>query len=54
MPPNTINYKSTAIDKIHALMDGAPIPCALNNELGDITFLNKSFIETLGYTLKDI
>ena len=40
--------------KLHALMDGSPIPCALNNEKGEITFLNKSFIETLGYTLEDI
>jgi len=35
-------------------MDGAPIPCALNNEIGEITFLNKAFIKTLGYTLDDI
>lgn len=42
------------LERVHALMDGAPIPCALNNEIGQITFLNKAFIKTLGYTLNDI
>lgn len=41
-------------NKIHSVMNGAPIPCALNNEHGEITFLNKAFINTLGYTLEDI
>lgn len=49
-PPND----PIATNKLHALMDGSPIPCALNNEKGEITFLNKSFIQTLGYTLTDI
>lgn len=41
-------------DKTYAIMDGAPIPCALNNEHGQITFLNQAFTQLLGYTLKDI
>ncbi len=35
-------------------MDGSPVPCALNDEAGNITFLNQAFTEILGYTLDDI
>ncbi len=54
MTENVSSCHECKIERIHALMNGAPIPCALNNEAGEITFLNKSFIKTLGYTLKDI
>jgi len=37
-----------------AIIDASPIPLAINNEQGDITFLNNAFITVLGYTPKDI
>lgn len=40
--------------QMQAIMDGFPVPCALNDEQMNITFLNKAFIETVGYTPNDI
>ncbi len=40
--------------KMYAIMNGSPIPCALNDDYGNITFLNQAFINTLGYSLNDI
>lgn len=40
--------------QMQAIMDGFPVPCALNDEQMNITFLNKAFIETVGYTTDDI
>jgi len=36
------------------IIEASPIPLAINDEFGNITFLNHAFIKTLGYTLKDI
>lgn len=46
--------KTTQNTQMYAIMDGSPIPCALNDEHGNITFLNQAFIDTLGYSLNDI
>jgi diguanylate cyclase (GGDEF)-like protein/PAS domain S-box-containing protein len=46
--------KAVQNTKMFAIMDGSPIPCALNDEHGNITFLNQAFIDTLGYSLNDI
>lgn len=36
------------------IIDATPIPLAINDARGNITFLNHAFIQTLGYTLNDI
>ncbi|MFZ2540995.1 MAG: EAL domain-containing protein [Gallionella sp.] len=40
--------------KFRAIIDASPVPQALNDEQGNITFLNPAFIQTFGYTLQDI
>lgn len=37
-----------------AIIDEAPVPFAINDALGNITYLNKGFIQTIGYTTDDI
>jgi len=37
-----------------ALMDGSPVPSAVNDDTGKITYLNTAFVETFGYTQLDI
>lgn len=36
------------------IIDASPIPYALNDDHQNITYLNKAFINTFGYTLEDI
>ncbi len=40
--------------KLYAIIDSSPIPKAVNDEHQNIIFLNKSFVQLFGYTLKDI
>lgn len=40
--------------KLRSVIEATPVPLALNDERGNITYLNKAFIETLGYTIDDI
>lgn len=40
--------------RFSAIIEASPIPMALNDEQGNITYLNKAFIQTIGYTLNDI
>lgn len=40
--------------KFRSVIEATPVPLALNDEQGNITYLNKAFIETLGYTIGDI
>jgi diguanylate cyclase (GGDEF)-like protein/PAS domain S-box-containing protein len=37
-----------------AIIDASPVPMALNDEHGNITFLNRAFCQQTGYTLSDI
>jgi len=37
-----------------AIIDEAPVPFAINDARGNITHLNKGFIQTIGYTTEDI
>jgi PAS domain S-box-containing protein len=37
-----------------AVIESSPVPMALNDIHGNITYLNTAFIQTLGYTLNDI
>ncbi len=37
-----------------AIIDASPVPLALNDEHGNITFLNKAFTQVIGYTANDI
>jgi len=37
-----------------AVLDACPVPCALNDEDLNITYLNKAFIDIVGYNLEDI
>lgn len=40
--------------KLQSIIDAAPIPFAINDDQGNITYLNNAFIQTLGYTRDDI
>ncbi|MBI5397387.1 MAG: PAS domain S-box protein, partial [Verrucomicrobia bacterium] len=40
--------------KFRAIIESSPVAMAVNDEHGNITFLNRKFIETFGYTLADI
>jgi len=37
-----------------AVLDACPVPCALNDDEQNITYLNKAFTDIVGYTLEDI
>ena len=37
-----------------AIIEATPVPLALNDEQGNITYLNKAFIQTIGYTTDDV
>lgn len=41
-------------ERYSTIITASPVPLAINDEHGNITFLNRSFIQTLGYTLADI
>lgn len=40
--------------KLQSIIDASPIPHALNDNQHNITYLNRAFIDTFGYTLEDI
>ncbi|NBQ69737.1 MAG: PAS domain S-box protein, partial [Nitrosomonadaceae bacterium] len=40
--------------RLYAIIDTSPIPKAINDDQQNITFLNKAFVQTFGYTLDDI
>lgn len=40
--------------KSRAIIDAIPMPLALNDEQGNITYLNAAFMQTVGYTTADI
>ncbi|MBF0185901.1 MAG: PAS domain S-box protein [Magnetococcales bacterium] len=40
--------------RLRAIIEALPIPVALNNEQGEITYLNPAFVATFGYTSEDI
>lgn len=41
-------------NRSRAIIEASPLPLAINDADGNITFLNQAFIQTLGYTLSDI
>jgi PAS domain S-box-containing protein len=40
--------------RLRSVIDASPVPFALNDERGDITFLNPAFVRTFGYSNHDI
>ena len=40
--------------RFRLIIEASPVPLAVNDEHGNITFLNRKFMETFGYTLADI
>jgi len=40
--------------RVRAIIEASPIPFALNDSALNITYLNRAFIQTFGYDLKDI
>jgi PAS domain S-box-containing protein len=40
--------------RFRAIIDATPVPMALNDDQGNIPYLNSAFIRTFGYTLEDI
>ena len=40
--------------RFRAIIEATPVPLALNDEQGNITYLNKAFVQTVGYTTDDI
>lgn len=41
-------------ERYSTIIAASPVPLAINDEHGNITYLNRAFIQTLGYTLTDI
>ena len=39
---------------LRAIFDNCPVPFCLNDTSGNITFLNRAFQKTFGYTVEDI
>jgi PAS domain S-box-containing protein len=37
-----------------SIIDASPVPLAINDAHGNITFLNNAFVQTLGYTVQEI
>ena len=40
--------------RMRAIIEALPVPVALNNEQGEITYLNPAFVDLFGYTSEDI
>ena len=40
--------------RFRAVVDACPVPMALNGDAGNITLINRAFVETFGYTRADI
>ncbi|MDD5300118.1 MAG: PAS domain S-box protein [Gallionella sp.] len=40
--------------KFRTIIEATPVPLALNDEQGNIVYLNRAFVQTLGYTTDDI
>jgi PAS domain S-box-containing protein len=40
--------------RLRAAIEASPVPSALNDEQGNITWLNRAFLQTVGYTAEDI
>ena len=40
--------------RFRAIFESSPVPSALNDKFGNITYLNEAFIHTFGYTLEDL
>lgn len=40
--------------RYRSIIDASPIPCAINDDAGNISFLNRAFVETFGYRREDI
>ncbi|MCX5976780.1 MAG: PAS domain S-box protein, partial [Coprothermobacterota bacterium] len=41
-------------ERFRAILEASPVPQAMNDEHGNFTFLNKAFIQAIGYTVNDI
>lgn len=41
-------------EKFRTIIEATPVPIALNDEQGNITYLNQAFVQTVGYTTDDI
>jgi len=41
-------------EKMRSIIDASPVPMALNDSAGHISFVNRAFVETYGYASEDI
>ena len=41
-------------NQYHSILNALPVPVAAHNHLGEVTFFNEAFVNTLGYTIADI
>jgi PAS domain S-box-containing protein len=41
-------------ENFRTIIEVSPVPLAINDEHGNITFLNKAFVQAIGYNLSDI
>ena len=41
-------------EKMRAIINASPVPMALNDSVGCVTFVNRAFVETFGYEPEDI
>ncbi|HQT25876.1 MAG TPA: diguanylate cyclase, partial [Burkholderiales bacterium] len=49
-----IDDRKRSEERLRSIIEAIPVPLALNDDLGNITYLNRAFVLTLGYTLSDI
>ena len=40
--------------RFRTIIEATPVPLALNDDKGNITYLNRAFVQTIGYTTSDI
>ena len=41
-------------ENFRTIIEVSPVPLAMNDEYGNITYLNQAFVQTIGYTMSDI
>ncbi len=49
-----IDDRKRAEDRFRAIIEAVPVPLALNDAQGNITYLNRAFTQLLGYTTTDV
>lgn len=49
-----IDDRKRSEERFRAIIEAIPVPLALNDDQGNITYLNRAFVQTVGYTVAEI